>query len=126
MLSGLVKQFTIGTNESKYQVIRILLYLHSTYGEEKELNLMRNNRDNLLLLLDLKGTEWRDRNLAVKGFCVFFKENIDKMYFIENGILEIIFKDMKNKPEDLQEANLVLLLYQAHLDDYIMITIKLN
>ena len=110
MLSGLVKQFTIGTNDSKYQVIRILLYLHSTYGEEKELNLMRDNRDNLLLLLDLQDSEWRDRNLAVKGFCVFFKENIDKMYFIEHGILEIIFKDMKNKPEDLQEANLVLLL----------------
>ena len=110
MLAGVVRQFTIGTIGSKYQGIQILLYLHATYGVEREKKLMRENRDNMLQLLYKGDSEWQHRNLMVKGFCVFFRDDEDKMYFVQKGLLETIFEIILSKPDDLQEANLVLLL----------------
>ena len=110
MLSGLVKQFTIGSESSKYQVVEILLCLHSTYDAEKEVVLIRQVRDDVFSLLSTDQSEWRRRNIVLKAMCVLYRTNEDKWYFMNNGILKILFGSMTAKLKDLQECSFVLLL----------------
>jgi len=110
MLSGLVKQFSIGTIGGKYQVVSVLLHLHGSYPKERSVILMRECRDDFLSLLYTDESQWQHRNLIVQAFCVLYRENEDKLHFVKNGLLSRIFDIIRSKPEDLQEANLVLLL----------------
>ena len=117
MLSGLVKQFRIGSKSSKYQVVEILLCLHSTYDVEKEVVLIRQVRDDVFSLLTAEQSEWRQRNIILKAMCVLYRTDEDKWYFINKGILTAIFGCMTAKLKDLQECSCVLLLSLcAHLD----------
>ena len=109
MIDGLSKQFSSGsTLLAKCATIQILMNLHGSYPKEEEIVLMRNIRDEMVLMLE-QG-QWQNKNLLIKGCCVLYRENEDKMYLVEKGIIEIINRLLQEKPEDLAEACIVLLL----------------
>lgn len=85
ILAGLKRQFSIGTLMSKYQVVQIILLLHSSYDKERERELCRDVRDEMIALLKIQESEWHWKNLLIKAFCVLYRDNEDKIYFVEQG-----------------------------------------
>jgi hypothetical protein len=103
MIQGLSNQFASGST-----LLAKCAAIHGAYPKEEEIILMRNIRDEMLLML--KQGQWQNKNLLIKSCCVLYRENEDKMYMVEKGLIEIIIELLIKKPEDLAEACIVLLL----------------
>ena len=111
MLKGLSKQMFDGTVLAKTAVAGILLHLHGKYPKPVELELLRGIRKEMIEMLG-EG-KWSGKNLFIKVFCVLYKEDDDKVFLVENGILPKLYAIMEAKPEDLVEAPIVVLLSLA-------------
>ena len=115
MLQGLSKQMFNGTVLAKTAVASILLHLHGKYPKPQELELLRGVRTEMI---DMLGQgKWSGKNLFIKVFCVLYKEEDDKIFLVENGILPKLYEIMEAKPEDLVEAPIVVLLSLAQHPD---------
>lgn len=111
MLRGLTKQMFNGTLLCKAATARVLLLLHGKYPRDQELALMREIRVEMVKMLD-QGA-WQSKNLFIKSFCVLYRENEDKMFMVVAGVLPQVYKIMTEKPEDLVEAPIVVLISLA-------------
>ena len=115
MLKGLTKQMFDGTILAKTAVASILLHLHGKYPKSVELELLRGVRKEMIDMLGVG--KWSGKNLFIKVFCVLYKEEDDKVFLVENGILPKLYEIMEAKPEDLVEAPIVVLLSLAQHPD---------
>jgi len=112
MLRGLTAQMSTGTILAKAAVCRILLFLHGKYPKGEEALLMREVRDHMIAMLT-QG-DWKEKNLFIKALCVLYRDDEDKMYMVQRGgVLEKLYAVMLEKPFDLTEAPVVLLLSLA-------------
>ena len=108
ILKGLQIQFFDGTVLAKVACAQVLRFIHGGYPKDEEVALMREIRAPMLEMLGLG--KWTSKDQMVKSFCVLYRENEDRWWFVENGILDMIFTVMRAKPEDLVEAPIALLL----------------
>ena len=108
MLKGLQQQFFDGTVLGKVACAQVLRFIHGGYPKSEAITLMRGIRQPMLEMLN-QG-KWTSKDQMLKSFCVLYRENEDRLWFVDNGILDMIFSIMQAKPEDLTEAPIALLL----------------
>lgn len=106
ILKGMKRQLSTGTMDSKCTVIQMLLNLHNNYPQEKQFII--DVRDDIIKLL--RDSPWHAKNTTIKAICILFKSNEDKMYLIDNGIIDILFQLINEKSKELQEIPLVVML----------------
>lgn len=107
MLTGVKREFLHGTMEAKLSVLHLLMSLHLKYSEERSVVL--HIREAVMHLM--KTGPWTARNLCVKVVCVLYTQDEDRMYFVQQGLLDALLGIVANKSKDLQEAPIVCYLY---------------
>ncbi len=106
ILRGMKRELTEGTMPAKYTVVQMLLNLHRSYpGEEA----FKEECRDLLIQLLFSGP-WHAKNLVIKSICVLFKTLDDRMYLINNGIIDALYNLIESKNKDLQEVPMVVIL----------------
>ena len=114
MLRGLTAQMSGGTVLARAAVCRILLLLHGKYPKAEEAALMRDIRGDMISMLT-QG-DWKEKNLFIKALCVLYRDDDDKLFMAQGGgVLDKIYAVMLEKPFDLTEAPVVLLLSLAQV-----------
>eukprot|EP01039_Chlorochromonas_danica_P001713 gene1713-1872_t len=107
MLEGIRHEFHNGTLGEQTTILQLLQLVHNRYSAERETVL--DIRDDLILLL--KKGPWHARYLSVKAICVLYQTHEDRLYLVENGLVEAVFAVIDEKGDDLQEAPIVCFLY---------------
>ena len=108
-LEGIYNEFTTGTMASKSTVMMFLVNVHGCYGYDVERAFSLRLRDPVLDLL--KECPWNAKNLCIKLITVVYREDEDRMYMVEKGLVEVVFEVVHSKSSDLQEVPVVCLLH---------------
>lgn len=106
-LEGVYNEFTTGTMASKSTIMQLLMNVHSCYPGERPFVLRL--RDEVLNLI--KTGPWNTQNLCIKVVTVLYREDEDRWYMVENGLIEAVMQVIHSKGNDLQEAPMVCLLH---------------
>lgn len=118
ILKAVRRELRYGTEHSRFAVVSMLLNLHATYPYER--SFMISIREFIQTEI-VHGNSWRNRNICIKAFCVFFKEDEDKFWFFENGLYDAILELMESKPL----GKLFLLLsYFSYNSIYILVELQ--
>jgi hypothetical protein len=113
VLEGLYHEFTTGTMASKTTIMQMLMNVHSAYAGEREFVL--RIRDDVIHLLAT--APWNAQNICIKLITVVYREDEDRMYMLQCGVVESLKQVIESKGTDLQEAPLVCLLHMCVHED---------
>jgi hypothetical protein len=106
-LEGIYNEYGRGTIAAKESIMQLLMNCVGQYEGEREF--IDKLKDSLITIL--KEGPWNSKNLVIKTICVLYREDSDRMYMLQNGVVEAIFDVIAAKSTDLQEAPIVCLLH---------------
>lgn len=110
---GMRRDLLYGRRLCQVTVCQMMINLRYSYPEELEFN--TSVRDKILYLLSTG--PWVGRNVIAKLCVLVYRDDVNKLYFVQNGALESLFDLITSKSLDLVEVPMVVLLsYCAHPD----------
>ena len=113
VLDAMKRELLGGRQLCQVTVTQMMLNLRYAYPEEVAFN--TSVRDKILELL--ASGPWTGRNVIAKLCVLLYRDDDNKLYFVQNGAFESIFDLIYSKSLDLQEVPMVcLLFYCTHPD----------